>query len=301
MSKKSLTVLAALFASHFAYADPPPLAIPVGMLPAPPKIDGDLSEWGGAGWIKVPVKPAVAKEDRVKLGLDPEDKNVTGSLTVQMKAGVADGKLYLAVKWPDDKADLDYQGWAWKGDKYVIDGKRRDDMFAVRFHMEGQYDYSMLTTEKTYKVDVWLWSAGRSNPAGVAEDMVHLISNQPIDDVAEYEIPGKGVVYIKKNRDSGTPPYENAPKPKAREGDLVPSVRQTGKAAGSVADVDAKGVWKAGNWSLEMGRKLNTGHPDDAVFQPGKKLIGQIAVFNRGSSENKSVSDILSFDFSAIK
>lgn len=295
------TALATLLVSMFVQAQEFPQVISVGVLPSPPKVDGDLSEWGNSGWIKIPLKPAVPKEDRVKLGLDPEDKNYTGSITVQVKAGVADGKLYLAAKWPDDRADTDYQGWAWKDDKYVIDSKRRDDMFAVRFHMEGQYDRSMLTTEKTYKVDVWLWSAGRSNPAGIAEDMVHLISNKPIDDVAEYEIPSKGTVYIKKNRDNGTLPYENIPKPKVREGDLIPSIRQTAKASGSVADVEAKGIWKASHWSLEQGRKLNTGNADDAVFQPGKKVAGQIAVFNRGSSENKSISEILTFDFSGIK
>lgn len=299
--KRIAAALLTVFASAAIQAEETVLTIPVTALPNPPKLDGNLSDWGSAGWIKVPIKPAVAKEDRAKLGLDPEDKNHTGNITVQLKAGVAAGKLYIAAKWPDDKADVDYQGWAWKNDKYVVDSKRRDDMFAVRFHMDGQYDRSMLTTEKSYKVDVWLWSAGRSNAAGLAEDMVHVVSNKPLEDVAEYEIPGKGMVYIKKTRDDGIPSYEVVPKPKTREGDLVPSIRQTGKASGSVADVEAKGAWKTGGWGLEMGRKLSTGSPDDVAFQPGKKILGQIAVFNRGSSEHKSVSEVLSFDFSALK
>jgi hypothetical protein len=46
---------------------------------------------------------------------------------------------------------------------------------------------------------------------------------------------------------------------------------------------------------------LNTGNADDVVFVAGQKLLGQIAVFNQGYSEHKSVSEPLLFDFSAVK
>ena len=46
---------------------------------------------------------------------------------------------------------------------------------------------------------------------------------------------------------------------------------------------------------------MNTGNADDIAFKAGLKVIGQIAVFNRGSDENKSVSEPLLFDFSAAK
>jgi hypothetical protein len=36
--------------------------------------------------------------------------------------------------------------------------------------------------------------------------------------------------------------------------------------SGSAADVQAKGEWANGKWTLELARKLNTGNPDDAAF-----------------------------------
>lgn len=58
---------------------------------------------------------------------------------------------------------------------------------------------------------------------------------------------------------------------------------------------------EAKKWQLEFGRALVTGQADDVPFKPGEKLLGQMAVFNRGSAEHKSVSEPLLFDFSALK
>jgi len=273
-----------------------PQTIPVARLSAAPALDGSLGDWPKDGWSSVKVVPSVPVADRAKFGLDPEDRNVTGTLTVELRAGVFDGRVYLAARWPDDAADTDYKGWEWLGGKYV-EGKRRDDMFAVRFHLKGDYDHSMLSA-KSYVADVWLWSAARTNPMGYAEDWTHQVSTRMIDDAAEYEVKGVGVVYIKKLRDAGTSVYKALPRPKEKTAEKTPSFELVKTPSGSVADVTAKGRWSGGKWSLEMSRKLDTGHPDDAIFGSGTKLLGQIAVFNRGSDEHKSVSEPLLFDFS---
>lgn len=282
-----------------AMAAEPPQAIPVMMLAESPTVDGNLSEWGSAGWIKLPIKPSVPAADRVKLGLEAEDKNVTGSLTLQLKAGVFQDRVYLAARWPDDTADLGYKGWDWNGVKYVESGKR-EDMLAVRFNMDGDFDRSMLSG-KTYKVDLWLWSAARTNPAGLAEDWMHLLSTKMIEDAAEYEVTGIGTVYIKKIRDSGNPLFKTLRPPKEKGTAQAPSFEMLANPSGSVADVSAKGAWKAGYWNLEFSRKLNTGNTDDLSLRSGLKVLGQVAVFNRGASENKSISEPLLFDFSGVK
>lgn len=283
-------------------AEAPPQEVPVAALASLPTVDGELQEWGDGGWVHVPIKPAVEKGERSKLGLDGPDRNNTGSITVQLKAGVAGGRFYLAARWPDKTADTEYRPWRWDDDAYKQDKRQLDDMFAVRFNLgaDKDFDRSMLAM-KEYRVDVWLWSAGRTNPAGLAEDMVHRISPQEIDDAQAYDIPGKGTVYIKKDRDAGGAIYRALPAPKKREGDVQPQFTLTGNASGSATDVMAKGTWKGGYWNLEFSRKLATGHPDDAAFKPGQKLLGQIAVFNRAELEHKSVSEPLLFDFSRIK
>ena len=299
MNAVRLLPLMLAFGAGAAAAADPPLLIPVVALPEAPTVDGNTSEWGSAGWVKVPIKPSVAAADRAKLGLEPDDKNVTGSLTLQLKVGVFHDRVFMALRWPDDAADVEYKGWEWTGAKYV-ESNKRDDMIAFRFDMGGDFDRSMLSG-KNYKVDLWLWSAARTNPAGLAEDWTHLLSVKPIDDAAEYEVKGVGTVYIKKLRDAGSPIFKALRAPKEKGAARAPSFEIMTNASGSVADVAAKGVWKAGSWNLEFARKMNTGNTDDLAFKSGLKVQGQIAVFNRGADENKSVSEPLLFDFSAVK
>lgn len=293
---RRLLFLAALLPAC-AVAQAPPQVVPVGRLVSAPVLDGSVSDWPRDGWVQVKVTPAVAAPDREKFGLDPEDRNVTGSLTVELRAGIHGERIYFALRWPDDAADIEYKGWEWIGNRYV-EGKRRDDALALRFHLSGDYDRSMLSG-KTYVADVWFWSAARTNPVGYAEDWTHRISTKMIDDAAEYAVKGVGTVYIKKVRDPGEGPYRFLPRPKAKSGDRLPSFEHVRAPGGSVADVLAKGRWGQGKWVLEVSRKLATGNPDDAVFASGQKILGQIAVFNRGSEENKSVSEPLQFDIGA--
>ncbi len=296
--RRAVAALCALSAGA-ALAEAPPQLLPVAALPAAAVVDGNLKEWGKDGWIKIAIKPSVEQHERAKFGLEGESQNRTGSIAVMLKAGVAQGRFFLAARWPDDSPDTDYKGWEWSGAKYA-EGKKRDDMFAVRFHLDGDYDRSMLSG-KNYRADVWLWSAGRTNPASYAEDMMHVISGKQIENAAEYETADSGTVYIKKSRDAGNPMYKMTRPPKAKEADKLASFEPLANASGSVADVAAKAVWKDGYWNLEFARKLDTGNPDDAVFKAGKKLLGQIAVFNHSSDEHKSISEPLLFDFSAIK
>ena len=279
-------------------ADAPPQAVPVMVLPAPPKVDGSLGEWGAEGWVTVRVKPALDRKDRPKYGLEEvDDYNVTGSLEVQLKAGVAGGRFFLAVQYPDATEDKLHQGWEWRDTRYTL-MRRYDDQFAVRFHLSGDFDRTMLSA-KTYTVDVWLWSAARTNPGGVAEDLHHSFTTRLSENAAEYSLPGGKTVYIKKHRDAGVAPYASLPAPKERKAAQLPSFELV-KASGSVADVSAKGAWRNGAWNIEFSRALNTGNDDDVVFKPGAKLMGQIGVFNRGQAEHKSVSEPLLFDFSAV-
>ncbi len=276
---------AAVLAAPLAHAEQ---KIPVTALAAAPTIDGKADDWGD-GWLTVPVKPA----------MEDDNKNFTGELDVQMQAGVAGDSLYLVARWPDDKAHTDYRPWEWKRNQYKR-SRDRDDMFAVRFDMAGDFNTCMIE-DVNYKVDVWLWSAGRSNEKGYATDMWHEISLDMIKDAAEYETPGGNTVYIRKESDAGTPAFENnKPDRKTHQGDVLPGVVFEGEASGSLADVEARGEWSGGFWVLELRRKLDTGHDDDVVLQAGATKKGQIAVFNKGNAEHKSVSGELVFDFSAL-
>jgi hypothetical protein len=52
------------------------------------------------------------------------------------------------------------------------------------------------------------------------------------------------------------------------EGAVIPSTVLR-MPEGSVGAWRARGIWRDGRWTLEMSRKLDTGHPDDKTFRPG--------------------------------
>ena len=292
------SVLAAAPAAHGQAALQPPQVLRVAALAAAPVIDGVLGEWSAEGWTKIEVKPAVEAGERAGLGLDAREVPAPPRMRVEIKAGMAQGRIFFAVRWPDAAPDTDYRLWERKGSEYV-EGSQRDDAFAVRFAMQGEFDRTMLSG-KSYTVDVWYWSAGRSNRVGRAEDMMHRISSRFIEDAAEYQVRGVGTVYIKKTRDAGTPLYRNLrPAAEARE-ERLPSIAMNPQPAGSIADVQARGVWSKGAWHLELARALDTGHADDVVLRPGARVPFQIAVFNRSGDENKGVSEPLLLDLGAL-
>ncbi|WP_207064012.1 ethylbenzene dehydrogenase-related protein [Motiliproteus sp. SC1-56] len=264
--------------------------VAVSALAAAPAIDGDLSDWGD-NWQKVHIKPALADDD----------KNRTGELEVELQVGVAGDEVFFAARWPDAQADLKYRPWEWnKRRKKYSRGKDRDDMFAVRFDMAGDFNTCMIE-DADYEVDVWLWSAGRSNERDYATDMWHKITLDRLENAAEYETPSGNTVYIQKEADAGLPGFENTRVKRTDfQGDEVPGIEFTPGPRGSIGDVAAKGVWKDGYWHLELKRKLETGHDDDVVLKRGGTKKGQIAFFNENYAEHKSVSDALVFDFSGL-
>ncbi len=259
--------------------------VQVAVLDAAPTVDGVHTDWAAGIWQEVQIQPA--KEG--------DKKNRTGKLTVKVAAGIYGDEFYFAAQWPDKTEDLTYKPWIWKGKKYKR-GKQRDDMFALRFDKGGDFNSCMIS-DSNYEVDVWLWSAGRSNQAGLADDMWHLITLEELENAAEYKTDSGNTVYIKKGRDEGNPIYvNNKPNRKKNQGKKLPGINLTGSADGSLADVKAKGVWKDEHWFLEYQRKLDTGHADDAQFVRGAQIRGQLAVFNKGYAEHKSVSEELVFE-----
>ncbi|MBF0215111.1 MAG: hypothetical protein HQM00_16385 [Magnetococcales bacterium] len=262
----------------------PTLEIPVAVLQNAPMVDGVLEDWEGVALHRIPITPALERDDR----------NRSGKTEIELRVGVHGNRFHLSARWPDDTADEKFRPWRWRDGKYQR-METRDDQFVIRFHMSGDYDSCMLS-QKSYQVDLWRWSAGRSNPAGLAEDLIHIISPEPLEEAAEFLGP-QGTTYLIKRNDDGEKFYKNAPAPAAKGATEEPGILQTGPGSGSLVDVQARGIWKDGYWHLEMSRLLDTGHGDDVVLGGGKTISGAIGVFNREGNEHKSVSGTLNFRF----
>jgi hypothetical protein len=94
-----------------------------------------------------------------------------------------------------------------------------------------------------------------------------------------YQLGGHGTVHIARLMDGGTAAYQVIEPPKSQGADVVDSFRQ-GQPSGSLADVRGKGTHDGEGWTLEMSRRFDTGHDDDAVLDPSKEMVCAIAVLN---------------------
>ncbi|HIJ84754.1 MAG TPA: hypothetical protein HPQ00_11220 [Magnetococcales bacterium] len=201
----------------------------------------------------------------------------------------------MAAQWQDPSQNVLYKPWKLAHESYVR-ANMADDMFVVRFQMGDSFNRCMLTN-KPYHTDVWHWSAGRSNLAGIADDISHAFSDKPFDKPSREFEGNKGIVYFLKTLDEGSPGWQSVPQPDSITTPVVPGIAKSGIPSGSRADVTAVGVWKNGIWTLEMSRRLTTGDPEDVVFVPGGENIIQIAVFYVGYRLQKFVSKPIGIRF----
>ncbi|MBF0428242.1 MAG: hypothetical protein HQL94_04910 [Magnetococcales bacterium] len=254
---------------------------------APIQVDGELGDWVAQDREQALLLPLTDSEwlqDEASSGESEPD----GQMVMRLWAAYHGDRFYLAAQWSDATQNATYKPWKLTNGEYVR-ARTVDDMFVVRLQLGESFSQCMLTNS-AYQTDIWRWSAGRSNLAGLADDMKHAYSSKPFDTPArEYE--GKnGIVYFLSTYDPGVSGWQNVPRPKG-VATVVPSVAKSGESSGSRVDVTAVGQWRDGVWTLEMSRKMNTGDPEDVVFKVGGEQVAQFAVFNAGYQWRKYITN----------
>ncbi len=250
---------------------------------SPPLIDGMIDDvWNNALPLTVKVREAMGGDN---------------PFPVELRALHTDDTLYVMARWPDNtKSDMrDPYVWNAGLNSYERPSKP-DDQFSIEFPLSGNFDTRMITLAKRYTSDVWHWKAGRGNPVGWVDDKRHIIAQQPVPGAVEYSMGGHGSVYIARLMDEGTSSYSLKAKPATFKGNAVDSFEQR-QPAGSLADVKGKGVHDGKTWTLEMSRKFNTGHEDDAVIDPANGIICAIAVLNDELYWDHAVSSVITLLF----
>ncbi|HHT9106486.1 MAG TPA: ethylbenzene dehydrogenase-related protein [Candidatus Wujingus californicus] len=249
----------------------------------PPVVDGKMDKaWETATFVTVMAREAIGGDKPIP---------------VILRALHTEDTLYVMAKWHDTtKSDM-RDPFIWNAEKKDYDRPSKpDDQFALEFPISGNFDIRMITLAHEYIADVWHWKAGRGNPIGWVDDKRHIISQKPIQNGVEYSMGGHGNVFIARLMDEGTSSYFLKPKPNAFEGNVVDSFEQR-QPAGSLADVHGRGIHDGKNWTLEMSRKFNTGHSDDAVIDPTKENMCAIAVLDDELYWNHSVSPVITLRF----
>jgi hypothetical protein len=221
----------------------------------------------------------------IKKALEPDP----AGLKVTLKALVSGDRIYLRVEWPDSTCDTVHKPWVWNKNAYEV-GKPVEDSCAVAFPMKGEFNPNMLAcVNATW--DVWHWKAARTDPAGFAMDKTHVYATEEFKGGKPFTVPG-GKIWMARREDEGKSVTRQNAAPAAYQGDLVPQYSAE-KPDGSAADVQAKGRWKDGVWSVEFSRALKTGHADDCVLEPGGRILFSVACFDHVEEDDHSVSEAL--------
>lgn len=223
--------------------------IEVRTVDKPPAIDGkaDDEAWKSAS--------AHTVRDKV-LGVD-----------VTLKAVRSGDSVYFLVRYPDKEENRLHKPWVWNEEMGVYRiGPQREDTFTFKWSMAGTKVNLSNFSDQDYRADVWYWKANRTDPAGYADDKLHILSSEEAKKSNAIVSTSGKQRYLLRLGDQGEPAQ------KIRlltdyQGDVQDQFLSR-TPSGSRADVRARGLWDEGVWTIEFGRKLDTGHDDDVRFDP---------------------------------
>jgi ethylbenzene dehydrogenase len=212
---------------------------------------------------------------------------------LRLRAIRTSDEIFFLLVWTDETRDARHMPFVWnKESKSYDEADLTEDVASLGFELEGEFDSNMLAGKES-RWDVWHWKAWRTNPAGFAMDKTHQYSRSNLGGKSHKLIATDGrPVWIARPEDQGTSATKRADKPAEYAGDEVPQFAAQAPS-GSAADVRAKGEWKDKAWTLELGRKLRTGHKDDTQFETGRSYGFSVAVFDREEDADHSVAATL--------
>ena len=237
-------------------------------------LDGDAGDWRGISGITVPLEG--------RGGVD----------RVEIKAVVRGDMIYLLAVWDDTSENILHKPYQWnEASAAYKKTKEMEDRFAVSFRMSGDFTNNKIGGGE-FTADVWHWKASRSNPAGIAHDKMWKVSLSPFPKAKEWKSPDGRNVYLARSSDAGDRLYKPV-KYDIKQEEVMNRYDVNLSPQGSIADVRAKGVWRDGRWVLEMSRKLDTGHDDDAAIPANGTIEIALAAFDNVGSEKHSVSQVL--------
>jgi hypothetical protein len=277
------SVPSAIFIGTFSAFISASQIVPIHPLQVAPLLDGQGSDWDTIAATEVFLHQTHTDQ------LTAIDK-------VVIKGGIYANKVYFYLSWADTTENIEHKPFIWNSDKNrYLPTKSLEDRLAIQFEMSGDYTTNWLSGN-SFVADMWHWKAYRSNFLGLAQDKQTMVSTEKLLRSYKTKSVQGDDLYIFRPSDEGDRLYKST-RYKAKVSKKMPKYVLTENPQGSIADVKARAVWREGMWHLEMSRSLNTGYPDDVIFESGKQLKGGIAIFNSTGDDDHSVSDILIFQF----
>jgi hypothetical protein len=279
--------------------------IPATWIPSPDiTIDGDDNEvaWSSATEVEVPLSYGSVEK-------------------AWLKALYTDDEVFIRARWADATEDRLHQPWIWDAElgSYVA-GPQSEDSVLLSFEAGCEWTPSLLGGYM-YDFDAWHWMAARSDPLGQAVDLygnvqdkpkwipnfhpypsrvveddvvLKFIENQDVDLHADWNElervymtqPVNKKLWVRKEPDGEFASIgfaEQLPAPSAEpvdEAQIYPQFSPI-KLSGRAGEVQAKGQWKDGFWTVEFRRARETpaGHLEDVIFN--RLVQFSVNVFDR--------------------
>ena len=256
-----------------------PQTLTASLLDHPIRLDGQMDDWQDVAGIVVPLS------------------GTGGADRVELRAAIRGSRIYVLAMWDDPSESDLHKPFKWNEASQTYEKTdAMEDRFALSLRISGDFTANKLDGSE-FVADVWHWKAHRSNPVGLVHDKWWRVSRTAFGKSRAFETPDGETVHILRSSDAGDQLYKVV-RYHTKQHEIMPLYEVNGAARGSIADVNARGVWRDGRWYLEMSRRLNTGHDDDAAIPADGRVPFAIAVFD-GVSNNlvdggmHSVSELL--------
>lgn len=190
-------------------------------------------------------------------------------IEVKLKAVYTRDEIYFLVQYPDDVENRDHKTLHWdeSAQRYRT-GPEREDTFVLKWSMEPRSVDLSLSADSPYKADVWYWKSHRTDHAGYADDKYQIYSAVASPRAKKLRSKSGAAFYLTRRGDDGRAAYEGSFYDRRVNADMPKY--ELRPPEGSRADIQAKGNWQDGVWTIEFRRKLNTGHGDDVRFDTAR-------------------------------
>ncbi len=223
---------------------------------APPTTDGNAQE---AVWE---MAPAITTLD------------FSSQRPITLRSVHTDASLFFLVTYPDTAPSETHKMWAWDATEGIYkQSADREDLFVFKWSLVGNTVNLALRDAAPHRADIWYWKAHRTNTMGYADDKWQSVSSEAGPKTNKIPSPTNRPLYLRRRGDAGQAAYE-AKLVHEYQGDRIPKYYSQPPTE-SRADVQAKGVWRDGQWTIEFARQLQTGHTDDIAFAAaGVHLFG---------------------------
>ncbi len=218
--------------------------------------------------VKVPNTPVIDGRGTEPVWQDALPINVrdpVADMDISIASVYTADQVFFLVRFPDPDESREHKSWTWdKGRQIYGMGNEREDVFIFKWNMQSKPVDLSIYGDEPYVADIWYWKACRTDPMGYADDKMHTLGATEIHDANVLSSRTGKTMYLVRQEDGGRGAYYINLQVK-HAGDKIPRYKHR-TPLGSRADVQAKGVWQGGFWTIEFARALHTGNIDDIQF-----------------------------------